>query len=356
MEFKFSKFNTAKSAIAFIGLTTLLLTGCGGGGGGGGGGGPNYVTWTDNANGTVIKDGANNNFSVNASTRAVVSLASHATLGGLTVDNNGNVIDNGTTVAAVVLNYSSSGSKISEFACSGPAPQFGAMTISETSAGWSYTCASNSGSSNSSGSSSGSTSYTSWTGSANGTTIMDAASHQFGVNSSTSAVVALASNTILTGLTVNSSAQVLYNGSLIGSVSLASSMSGSQIAEFFCSDGNPMTITVSSSWSTSCGGSGTTSGSSSGSSGSSTTPTIAPVNNCIYLYPSYGTSYLANQCNIKVEVTWKDQGTSCNNGGGCEWSIGPNTYTSAGGGIVGHVDFVACPYPAIPNLASGTCQ
>lgn len=329
--------------LALLAIATLFVTGCGGGGGGNSSGNStSYVTWANNSNGTVIKDGANNNFSVDATSRKVVSLTTNSVLSGLTVDNNGNVINNGVTVAAVVLDTSTVGSKIAIFSCSGPAPQFGAMTINETSAGWSYTCAS------ASGSGGGSTNYVSWSGNANGTTIVDAANNLFAVDASTREVVALASNTILTGLTVNSLADVLYNGGVIGSVASVASTSGSQIAEFFCSNGNPMTISVSTTWTTSCGGNGT------GSTGGGTAK-IVPVNNCIYLknVTFSNLPYLANQCSFRIEVEWKDQGNCMT---GCAWAIGPNTYTSAGNGIKGTVNYVACPSPAIPNLALGTCH
>lgn len=361
---------------SFFVSISLVLVACGGGGSGSGSG-PNYVTWTNNANGTVIKDGANNNFSVDTSTRNVVALASNTTLTGLTVDNNGNVIDNGTTIATVDLIYSTSGTKIEKFDCSGPAPQYGAMTISVTGSVWSYTCASNTGSSSSSGSNSSSANYTSWTGSANGTTIMDAASNQFAVYASTRDVIALTPNTILTGLTVNTSAQVLYNGSVIGTVSPVTSTSGSSITEFYCSAGSPMTITVGSTWSTSCGGSGSTSSSSSGSSG--TTYDGINASNCVSIS---GNHTLTNTCNVTIYVDACAtnaqypvdicQATSIGGGlydyGRSSWALTPGTSSNSFffGTVTGQVVWFACatgpsgiePFPFITQVSPvlGVCH
>lgn len=137
---------TSRLALASIaGVALSLLFGCGGGGSSSADGSsqPNYVTWSNSANGTIIKDAQNNDFSVDASTGAVVALANNTTLNGLkVVATTGNVVDNGVVIAAITLELSTTGSKIATFACSGPAPQFGAMTIVVSAQGWTYTCAS----------------------------------------------------------------------------------------------------------------------------------------------------------------------------------------------------------------------
>jgi hypothetical protein len=200
-----------------------------------------YATWSNSANGTTIKDAANYNFAVNTSTRAVVELVSNAVLTGLTVDTAATVLYNGTAIGSVTLATSTTGSPIAVFTCSNGS----AMTITVTT-GWSYSC--------SVGGGGGGSNYVTWINSANGTTIKDGANNNFAVDASTRAVVMLANNTTLTGLTVNTAATVLYNGTVIGSVTLAASTTGSQIAVFTCSNGSTMTITYTTGWFQSCSG------------------------------------------------------------------------------------------------------
>lgn len=117
----------------------------------------------------------------------------------------------------------------------------------------------------------GGSNYITWTGSANDTVILDAANNQFAVDASTGAVVALATTTTLTGLTVDSSANLLLNSSIIGGVYSAQSTSGSSIVVFNCSDGSGMTISVTTIYTYSCdggGGGGDGGGGGSGNGGS----------------------------------------------------------------------------------------
>lgn len=107
-----------------------------------------YLNWSNSANGVVVKDAAGNSFAVDSSTGNVISLASNAPVGGLTVPlGAAHVVFNGTVIGDVATVASTAGPIIVEFICSGPAPQYGGMTISTTPQGWSFTCASASGSS-----------------------------------------------------------------------------------------------------------------------------------------------------------------------------------------------------------------
>jgi hypothetical protein len=103
----------------------------------------------------------------------------------------------------------------------------------------------------------GSSGYITWTGSLNGTTVKDADNENYQVRASDRVVVD-PSGSGLTGLVVNSSAQVLRNGQAIGYVgSLPSSSGGGNVAVFFCTNGNRLDIsTTSTSWDHSCGSSG----------------------------------------------------------------------------------------------------
>lgn len=53
--------------------------------------GPTYVTWTNSANGEVIKDATNENFRVRASNRVVVFDGNGRALGGTYVDTSANL-------------------------------------------------------------------------------------------------------------------------------------------------------------------------------------------------------------------------------------------------------------------------
>lgn len=108
---------------------------------------------------------------------------------------------------------------------------------------------SSAGSSGSSGNS-----YISWSNSANGTTILDAKNNQFAAESSSGAVVSLATNATLPNLTVTGTSLV-YNGATIGSVSSATSSQNTTVAVFDCTNGTGLTLTVSSTtqWSYRCG-------------------------------------------------------------------------------------------------------
>lgn len=113
----------------------------------------------------------------------------------------------------------------------------------------------------------GGSNYITWTGSANGTVILDAANNQFAVDASTGAVVALATTTTLTGLIVDSSANLLLNNSIIGGVYSAQSTTGSTIVVFNCSDGSGMTISVGATYTSTCGSGGGGGGGGGGGSG-----------------------------------------------------------------------------------------
>lgn len=127
------------------------------------------------------------------------------------------------------------------------------------------------------GSTGGSSGFITWTGSVNDTVIKDANNENYQVRAS-DRLVFDPSNSGLTGLTVNSSAQVLRNGQVIGYVgSLPSSSGGGNVAVFFCTNGNRLDIvTTSTSWDHSCGstsggstGGGSTGGGNTGGGGAS---------------------------------------------------------------------------------------
>jgi len=123
------------------------------------------------------------------------------------------------------------------------------------SAGTSSGSGGNSGSGNNgnSGNNSGS-GYITWTGSINGTVVKDANNENYQVRASDRVVVD-PSGATLNELTVNSSANVVRSGTIVGYVgSLPASSGTGNVAVFFCSNGGQMDITTTATtWDHSCG-------------------------------------------------------------------------------------------------------
>jgi hypothetical protein len=150
---------------SFAGATLFGLVACGGGGDGANSS-TNYVTWANNANGTVIVDANNQRLSVSKVDRSVVMGPNEVTLTGTKVDSNGNVTYNGTLIGTVSATTSTSGSTIAMFKCTDGS----AMSFALSGNSYSYSCASsNTGTSSSAGTGSGSSGSTS-SGSSPGST------------------------------------------------------------------------------------------------------------------------------------------------------------------------------------------
>lgn len=79
--------------------------------------GPTYVTWTNSANGEVIKDATNENFRVRASDRVVVFDGNGRALGGTYVDTSANLFLNNTPIGGVYYTTATNGSQITVFRC-----------------------------------------------------------------------------------------------------------------------------------------------------------------------------------------------------------------------------------------------
>ena len=96
--------------------------------------------------------------------------------------------------------------------------------------------------------------YLSFTGSENGSVVLDASGVQYSVDAGHREVVQLSSNTYLTGLTVDTSGNVVDNGSIIGGVVLEPDSNGTgQVAEFRCALGGGMAISLGNAgWGTNC--------------------------------------------------------------------------------------------------------
>lgn len=126
----------APRALLLAGASAALLAACGGSDATDIDGTPLYVTWTNNANDTVILDWNNDRFVVRRSDRAVVSMQDNKTLTGLSVNSNADLVDKGVIVGGVYNGTSTSGSTIAVFKCTNGR----SLNIVETSTTYSYSC------------------------------------------------------------------------------------------------------------------------------------------------------------------------------------------------------------------------
>ncbi len=95
--------------------------------------------------------------------------------------------------------------------------------------------------------------YVSWSGSANTVVILDWNNERFAVRNDSRAVAFYDNDTVLTGLSVNSSADVFSGATRIGSVTYTTATNGARIVDFTCLDGREMDIIMSGgSWTYRC--------------------------------------------------------------------------------------------------------
>ncbi len=128
-------FKHARRLAPVLAVAAIGLAACGGGGEDGFGG-PEYVSWQNNANDTVILDWNNDRYAVRISDRAVVSMMDKKALTGLSVNTSAELWDSGVRVGSVVAGVSTSGSTIAVFKCTNGRN----LNISETSTTFSYAC------------------------------------------------------------------------------------------------------------------------------------------------------------------------------------------------------------------------
>jgi hypothetical protein len=127
--------STPRRLALALALAATGLAGCGGGGedlved-------PPYVNWSNSVNGTLIRDGNNEGYSVRVDNRTLVNLDANTQLTGLTVDTSANIRDSGVIVGSVAIGTSTTGSAIAVLRClSGRS-----MDVRLSSSGWSYVC------------------------------------------------------------------------------------------------------------------------------------------------------------------------------------------------------------------------
>jgi hypothetical protein len=122
-----------RRALAVVAAATLLLAACGGED-------PltssDYASWTNNANGEILKDANNEDFKVRLDNRALVHWASNTRLNGMTIDTNGNIFDAGLAVGLVANATSASGSNIGVLRCLNRRD----MNVVVSGSSYSYTC------------------------------------------------------------------------------------------------------------------------------------------------------------------------------------------------------------------------
>lgn len=124
-----------RSAMALVAAATLLLlAACGGEDDALTS--SDYASWTNNANGEILKDANNEDFKVRLDNRALVHWASNTRLNGMTIDTNGNIFDGGVAVGLVANATSASGSNIGVLRCLNRRD----MNIVVVGSSYSYTC------------------------------------------------------------------------------------------------------------------------------------------------------------------------------------------------------------------------
>lgn len=196
--------------------------------------------------------------------------------------------------------------------------------------------------------------YVGWQGSSNGEIILDAASRQFKVNGYTRIVFDMATPMGLTGLTVDTSGNVLYNGAVIGTVALITS-GANNIAIFACSNGTRMTISVNSTamtWNYSCGSSPNTSG-----TGGTVLVTL-PINlNITPLSPSVNIGSTTQLAVTATDVSGKPIATPSN----LKWSSSNTAAATVDAtglvtGVLGGTSIITVTDPVSGTTGSNTIQ
>lgn len=243
---------------AAVAAAAGLLAACGGGGDG-----PSpapapstaYISWNGSGNGEVIVDRTNDRFRVRASDGVVESLTGSA-MNGLRV-RNAVLESNNVPIGAVALVPSTSGGQIAGFRCNNGTMVdivFQANNLYAIDCGAPAPAPAPAPTPTPAPAPPPSTGYITWNGSANGNIVLDRNNERFRV--STSGGVVTEGGIGLGALTVNGST-VIYNGAAIGSVSLATSTTGSSIAVFRCTNGTLLDIvTGGGTYSIDCGSSG----------------------------------------------------------------------------------------------------
>lgn len=219
-------------------------SGSGNSGNSGNNGGSGYITWTGSINGTLVKDGDNESYQVRASDRVVVD-PSGAALTELSVNSSANVVRSGAVVGYVGLLPSSSGTgNVAVFFCSNG----GRMDITTTATTWDHSCGtadtgSNGGNNNGGNSNGGSNggggvtrNFYTWTGSANGESVLDATNESFRFYDDNGCVYSDNTRTEYTNFCLSGGASVSFSGDIYN-VARIRSTTGSCIVGLLTADG-----------------------------------------------------------------------------------------------------------------------
>ena len=223
--------------------------------------------------------------------------------------------------------------------------------------------------------------FQSWNTNANGTVIKDAANESFGVEIQSSTVVHIGRDTRLNDLLVNSNAQVVANGTLIGAVVLVASTNGSQIAVFKCNNGTVMRIDISSNgYSHNCNAPAPAPAPSPSPSPSpapapapapspapSPRPPAQPANGCLQIgVHASGAVTVTNTCNVKLEYSyctlsgyWACRAAPASHSpSGYSYDRGQSSISPGSTQVLpesrgaGHIWTQACVWPGLPTIVS----
>lgn len=212
------------------------------------------VSWNGNSNGSVVLDASNRRFAVRAEDRAVLDLDTNRTLAGAQVDSQARLVANGTVLGGVFLVAGTNNSRVAVFGCAGG----DAMRIPIDAGGWRVQCDSavtpTPGTTTTVGAGADRR-FIEWSGSVNGSFVLDRSGDSFQFDSGTAALYDPATGTDIVNLRVDrGSAALTLDGSVIGGVQLRPAQGGGQLAMLVCTSGELMDITrTGSRYSVLCG-------------------------------------------------------------------------------------------------------
>jgi hypothetical protein len=222
----------------FLVAVCAAVVSCGGGGGDTSSD-STYANWTGSANGSVIKDASNDSFEVESATGALVFNRSNR-LSGVLISSSGAMSYRGTASGSVVLSTATNGARISTLVCNSGV----ATDIAVTGNSWSWNCdvtaSSQPGSSTTIGTAN--QSFTTWSGSLNGSLLLDASGDTFQVDAATRAMSDANSGTSFNNTFIYADASIAIGGVTVGHVQLVDAAGAGKVAALVCLSGARMDI------------------------------------------------------------------------------------------------------------------
>jgi hypothetical protein len=275
-----SQTNTMARNVYAMAIATLLLGACGGGGGDSSGDGTtSFLSFTESANGAVVKDFANSTFRIRSQDRTITDKDGVVMVGAVYNSDN-KVLLNGREVGTIVLEPAANGTvKIAVFKCSDGS----GLTWVDNGTTFSLKCETakapaavtqSSGTSGSGGSGqvaaqpNTETTFKTWTGSINGNVILDDDNKKFRARASDGQLVD-ETGKLMNGAVVNGF-NLIISGLQVATIKLVPGTTGN-VATFICNDGSDLVFSFSGgNYSYLCRGGTPTNGAAGGTTGGNT--------------------------------------------------------------------------------------